>query len=91
MPYFYDRINTIYQFSKSFLDKKCLFLRDMAPLTVPVSTQHPQTPTTECRINYPSLPMYRAMEIPRPTCPDCPISLRISTKFQFICPWTTTS
>ena len=29
---FYDRIDTLYQFNKSFLDKKCLFLRDMEPL-----------------------------------------------------------
>ena len=29
---FYDCIDTIYQFIKSFLDKKCLFLRDMEPL-----------------------------------------------------------
>ena len=30
---FYDCINTIYQFVKSFLDKKkCLFLKDMEPL-----------------------------------------------------------
>ena len=26
---FYDYINTIYQFSKPFGDKKCLFLRNM--------------------------------------------------------------
>ena len=30
---FYDHINTIYQFIKPFLDKKCLFLRNMEPLT----------------------------------------------------------
>ena len=30
---YYDRINTIYQFIKPFLDKKCLFLRNMEPLT----------------------------------------------------------
>ena len=29
---FYDCINTIYQFIKSFLDYKCLFLRNMEPL-----------------------------------------------------------
>ena len=29
---FYDRINTIYQFIKSFLDKNALFLRNMEPL-----------------------------------------------------------
>ena len=29
---FYDHINTIYQFIKPFLDKKCLFLRNMEPL-----------------------------------------------------------
>ena len=29
---FYDHIDTIYQFIKPFLDKKCLFLRDMEPL-----------------------------------------------------------
>ena len=29
---FHDRINTIYQFIKPFLDKKCLFLRNMEPL-----------------------------------------------------------
>ena len=29
---FYDLINTIYQFIKTFLDKKCLFLRNMEPL-----------------------------------------------------------
>ena len=29
---FYDHIDTIYQFIKSFLDKKCLFLRNMEPL-----------------------------------------------------------
>ena len=33
---FYDRIDTIYQFMKTFLDKKCLFLRDMEPLTSPL-------------------------------------------------------
>ena len=27
----YDYINTIYQFIKTFLDKKCLFLRNMEP------------------------------------------------------------
>ena len=31
---FYDRINTIYQSSKLFLDKKCLFLRNMEPLKI---------------------------------------------------------
>ena len=31
---FYDRINTIYQFIKPLLDKKCLFLRNMEPLKV---------------------------------------------------------
>ena len=31
---FYDRINTIYQFIKSFLDTKCLFLRTMKPLII---------------------------------------------------------
>ena len=30
---FYDGINTIYQFIISFLDKKCLFLRNMEPLS----------------------------------------------------------
>ena len=30
---FYDCINTIYQFIKSFLDIKCPFLRNMEPLT----------------------------------------------------------
>ena len=29
---FYDRIDTIYQFIKPFLDKKCSFLRNMEPL-----------------------------------------------------------
>ena len=29
---FYDCINTTYQFIKPFLDKKCLFLRNMEPL-----------------------------------------------------------
>ena len=29
-------INTIYQFIKSFLDNKCLFLRNMGPLTVSI-------------------------------------------------------
>ena len=29
---FYGRGNTIYQFIKLFLDKKCLFLRNMEPL-----------------------------------------------------------
>ena len=28
----YDQINTIYQFIKPFLDKKCLFLSNMEPL-----------------------------------------------------------
>ena len=28
---FYDRINSIYQFIKPFLDIKCLFLRNMEP------------------------------------------------------------
>ena len=33
---FYDHINTIYQFIKSFLEKKkCLFLRNMASLRCP--------------------------------------------------------
>ena len=31
---FYDRINTIYQFIKPFLDKKCLFLRTMEPIPI---------------------------------------------------------
>ena len=31
---FYDRVNTIYQFIKPFLDKNCLFLRNMEPLSV---------------------------------------------------------
>ena len=30
---FYDHINTIYQFIKPFLNKKCLFLRNREPLT----------------------------------------------------------
>ena len=30
---FYDLINTVYQFIKPFLDKKCLLLRNMEPLT----------------------------------------------------------
>ena len=30
---FYDRINTIYQIITDFLDKKCLFLRNMQPWT----------------------------------------------------------
>ena len=30
----YDCINTIYQFIKTFLDKKCLFLRNMEPLNI---------------------------------------------------------
>ena len=34
MPHFYDRINIIYQFIKPFLDKKCLFLRNMEPLNI---------------------------------------------------------
>ena len=29
---FYDHIKTKYQFIKHFLDKKCLFLRNMEPL-----------------------------------------------------------
>ena len=29
MPHFHDPINNIYQFIKSFLDKKCLLLRNM--------------------------------------------------------------
>ena len=29
---FYDRINAIYQFIKPFLDKKCLFVRNIEPL-----------------------------------------------------------
>ena len=29
---FYDRINTVYHFIKPFLDKKCLFWRNMEPL-----------------------------------------------------------
>ena len=33
---FYDCINTIYQFIKPFLDKKCLFLRNMEPLKIEV-------------------------------------------------------
>ena len=32
---FYDRINTVYHFIKPFLDKKCLFMRNMEPLTIP--------------------------------------------------------
>ena len=31
---FYDCINTIYQFMKPLLDKKCLFLRIMEPLII---------------------------------------------------------
>ena len=34
---FYDRINTMYQFIKPFLDKKCLFLRNMKPLMCSLS------------------------------------------------------
>ena len=30
---FYDCISTIYQFIKPFLDKKCLLLRNMEPLS----------------------------------------------------------
>ena len=32
MPSFYNRINTIYQFIKPFLDNKNLFLRNLEPL-----------------------------------------------------------
>ena len=34
---FYDRINTVYQFIKPFLDKKCLFLRNTESLKLIIS------------------------------------------------------
>ena len=32
-PIFYDHINTKYKFIKPYFDKKCLFFRNMEPLT----------------------------------------------------------
>ena len=48
MPYFYDRINTIYQFIKPFLDKKlsfkkCLFLQNMEPVSTRMLVYIPHT------------------------------------------------
>ena len=45
---FYDCINTIYQFINPFLDNKCLFFRDMEPVTTPV-VLHCQFYDKQCR------------------------------------------
>ena len=37
---FYDRINTLYQFIKLFLDIKCLFLRSMESLNKGIYINH---------------------------------------------------